>query len=94
MGYMLEDRYLRRAFLEAMKAEPRITQLRDTVTAQQVDAHGATVTLASGKTLSARLLVGSDGRASGTAQRAGIRRNRLGLWANRPRRRHRTRTAP
>ncbi|MBU3260171.1 UbiH/UbiF/VisC/COQ6 family ubiquinone biosynthesis hydroxylase [Roseovarius sp. PS-C2] len=78
MGYMLEDRYLRRAFLEAMKAEPRITQLRDTVTAQQVDAHGATVTLASGKTLSARLLVGSDGRASGTAQRAGIRRTGWG----------------
>ncbi len=78
MGYMLEDRYLRRAFLEAMKAEPRITQLRDTVTAQQVDAQGATVTLASGKTLSARLLVGSDGRASGTAQRAGIRRTGWG----------------
>ena len=78
MGYMLEDRYLRRAFLEAMKAEPRIAQLRDTVTAQQVDAQGATVTLASGKTLSARLLVGSDGRASGTAQRAGIRRTGWG----------------
>ncbi|GGO55644.1 2-octaprenyl-6-methoxyphenyl hydroxylase [Roseovarius pacificus] len=78
MGYMLEDRYLRRAFLEAMKAEPRITQRRDTVTAQQVDAQGATVTLASGKTLSARLLVGSDGRASGTAQRAGIRRTGWG----------------
>ncbi len=78
MGYMLEDRYLRRAFLEAMKAEPRITQLRDTVTAQQVDAQGATVTLASAKTLSARLLVGSDGRASGTAQRAGIRRTGWG----------------
>ncbi|MGQ3487362.1 FAD-dependent monooxygenase [Roseovarius pacificus] len=78
MGYMLEDRYLRRAFLEAMKAEPRIAQLRDTVTAQQVDTQGATVTLASGKTLSARLLVGSDGRASGTAQRAGIRRTGWG----------------
>lgn len=78
MGYMLEDRYLRRAFLEAMKAEPRITQRRDTVTAQQVDAQGATVTLASRKTLSARLLVGSDGRASGTAQRAGIRRTGWG----------------
>jgi len=32
------------------------------------------VTLASGRTLTAKLLVGADGRASGTAARAGIRR--------------------
>lgn len=78
MGYMLEDRYLRRAFLGAMKKTPGITQIRDTVTGQQVDAQGVRVTLASGKTLAARLLVGSDGRASGTAQRAGIQRTGWG----------------
>ena len=78
MGYMLEDRHLRSAFLEAMKDTPGITQIRDTVTAQEVDAQGARVTLASGKTLAARLLIGSDGRASGTAQRAGIQRTGWG----------------
>ncbi|MGK7752788.1 MULTISPECIES: FAD-dependent monooxygenase [unclassified Roseovarius] len=74
MGHMLEDRYLRRAFLEAMKADDRIRQVTDTVTAQDVTTSGVTLTLDSGKTLSGRLLVGSDGRASGTAQRAGIAR--------------------
>ena len=78
MGYMLEDRHLRRAFLDAIKDTPGITQIRDTVTAQEVDAQGVRVTLASGKTLAARLLVGSDGRASGTARRAGIQRTGWG----------------
>lgn len=78
MGHMLEDRYLRRAFLEAMKDEPNITQLRDTVVAQEVESGGMRVTLASGKTISCQLLVGSDGRASGTAQRAGIKRTGWG----------------
>ena len=78
MGHMLEDRFLRRAFLEAMKEEPNITQLRDTVVAQEVETGGMRVTLASGKTLSCQLLVGSDGRASGTAQRAGIKRTGWG----------------
>jgi len=48
MGHMLEDRYLRRAFLEAMKEEPTITQLRDTVVAQEVETGGMRVTLESG----------------------------------------------
>ena len=78
MGHMLEDRYLRRAFLEAMKEETNITQLRDTVVAQDVETGGMRVTLESGKTLSCQLVVGSDGRTSGTAQRAGIKRTGWG----------------
>ncbi|NHX27438.1 2-octaprenyl-6-methoxyphenyl hydroxylase, partial [Escherichia coli] len=75
MGYMVEDRYLRRAFLDAMEAQPLITQVSgDIVTAQEITASGATVTLASGRSLTARVLVGCDGRKSGTAQRAGIGR--------------------
>ena len=74
MGHMLEDRFLRRAFLDAMASSPGITQIRDTVIAQQADAQGARLTLASGDTVQARMIVGSDGRASGTARRAGIRR--------------------
>jgi len=78
MGQMLEDRFLRRALLEAMAAEPRITQITDTVTAQEVSAGDVTVRLDSGRALAGRLLVGCDGRNSGTAARAGIRRTGWG----------------
>ena len=74
MGFMVEDRHLRRAFLDAVKADKRITHLAgETVVAQNVGAQ-ASVTLASGKTLNASLIIGCDGRQSGTAQRAGIKR--------------------
>lgn len=79
MGYMLEDRFLRRALLDAMKAEDRISHVAGrTVTAQQIDPQGVTVTLSDGKTLRARLIVGADGRRSGTAERAGITRTGWG----------------
>ncbi|MCV2887633.1 FAD-dependent monooxygenase [Ruegeria aquimaris] len=75
MGYMVEDRYLRRALLEAMDAAPSITQLNGvSVVAQEVDATGVLVTLSDGSTRRAALLVGCDGRKSGTAARAGIKR--------------------
>ncbi len=75
MGHMLEDRYLRRAFLEAMDETVNITHLSgETVVGQETGAGAATVTLASGNTLSGALLIGSDGRSSDTAQRAGISR--------------------
>jgi 2-octaprenyl-6-methoxyphenol hydroxylase len=79
MGYMMEDRYLRRAFLSAMMENPLITHLSgETVVAQSTDANSATVTLASGRSLTSRVLVGSDGRRSGTAERAGIKRTGWG----------------
>ncbi|MDO9640688.1 MAG: UbiH/UbiF/VisC/COQ6 family ubiquinone biosynthesis hydroxylase [Pseudotabrizicola sp.] len=75
MGFMLEDRHLYRAFLDAMDARPGLTLLSgETVVAQEVAPQGVTVTLASGRTLTARLLIGCDGRGSGTALRAGITR--------------------
>lgn len=75
MGFMVEDRYLRRALLAAVAAEDLITLLpQDTVVAQDVAADGATLTLASGTTVNCRLIVGADGRQSGVASRAGIRR--------------------
>lgn len=74
MGHMLEDRFLRPALLDAV-AQAGITHLSgETVVAQAADAHGVSATLASGRTLRARLLVGCDGRDSGTAKRAGIKR--------------------
>ncbi|MGK8234701.1 FAD-dependent monooxygenase [Roseovarius sp. MS2] len=79
MGHMLEDRFLRRALIEAMAEQPLITQVsNDTVTAQESAATSVTLTLASGKTLTGRLLIGADGRSSGTAARAGIRRTGWG----------------
>lgn len=75
MGHMVEDRHLRRAFLDAMEAQPLITLYdAQSVTAQEVDGTSVRVTLASGKILEGALLVGCDGRASGSAARAGIKR--------------------
>lgn len=75
MGYMVEDRFLRRAFQEAMQDQANITRINGRrVTAQHADTTGASVTLDDGTGLNGRLLVGSDGRASGTASRAGIKR--------------------
>merc|ERR1711969_38001 len=63
MGQMVEDRYLRRALLAAMEAEPLVAQRAgETVIAQETTAEGVTVTLASG----------------GTLPRAGIRRTGWG----------------
>lgn len=74
MGHMVEDRYLRRALMDAMEANPRITVLNgETVVAQDTDG-AARVTLASGRVLTGSLLIGCDGRSSGTAERAGIKR--------------------
>jgi len=79
MGYMVEDRYLRRAFQDAIASNPAITQLTDdSVIDQQVDPGKVVVTLASGTVLSASVLVGCDGRKSGTAERAGIGRTGWG----------------
>ena len=75
MGHMLEDRYLYAAFLEAMRAAPGVTLISgETVVGQEVTASGVVVRLASGRELTAGLLVGCDGRGSGVAARAGIKR--------------------
>lgn len=75
MGHMVEDRHLRQTVLAAIAEHALITRINEeTVVAQEVDAKGVTLTLASGKTLTGRVLVGADGRRSGTAERAGITR--------------------
>lgn len=79
MGFMVEDRFLYAAFQAAMARDDRITvRAPETVTAQEIGPQGAAVTLASGQRVSGRLLVGCDGRASGTATRAGITRTGWG----------------
>lgn len=79
MGFMVEDRHLYAAFLAAMAEEPGLTLLSgEVVAAQEVDAAGVTVTLVSGRQLRAAAVLGCDGRGSGTAARAGIRRQGWG----------------
>lgn len=79
LGYMVEDRHLYAAFLAAMEASPQITLLSaESVCAQQAAGGGIGVTLGSGAVLEGKLLVGCDGRASGVARRAGIKRNGWG----------------
>ena len=73
MGQMVEDRFLRPALLAACDAHPRIEMRFGTeVTAQRATPAG--IEVEAGGPLRARLLLGADGRASGTARRAGIGR--------------------
>ncbi|MCH2249891.1 MAG: FAD-dependent monooxygenase [Cognatishimia sp.] len=79
MGFMCEDRFLYRAFQAALAKADGITQINeDSVVDQEITATSVHVTLASGKTLSAKLLVGCDGKQSGVATRAGIKRTGWG----------------
>jgi len=72
LGYMLENRRIRAALAEA------VTQARIEVFAParvervEVDARGAAVGLADGRTLRAPLVVGAEGRTSPVRQAAGI----------------------
>ena len=73
MGYMVEDRHLRYALQAAMQTSPLIEyRLATRVTGQSTGPEGVTLSLANNQKITTRLLVGADGRQSGTAVRAGI----------------------
>ncbi len=75
MGYLIEDRYLRRALLEAMAAHPGIAEVTGvTIEDQAPGAAAIGITLSDGSRREARLLVGCDGKTSAIARRASIRR--------------------
>jgi 2-octaprenyl-6-methoxyphenol hydroxylase len=78
MGFMAEDRHLYAAFLEAMQKAGVELISGESVVSQEVDSSGVSVSLASGRVLRARLLIGCDGRGSGVAARAGISRTGWG----------------
>ena len=78
VGFMIEDRYLRRVFLDALNDHPNITQVEGTVSGQDILPNGAQLTLSDGSTCVGKLIVGCDGRGSGTAARAGIKRTGWG----------------
>ena len=72
MGYIVEDRVLRPALLSAAQAHGLITHMPQTrVIAQTTNGR---LELDSGESLTAHLISGADGRGSGTATRAGIKR--------------------
>ena len=71
MGYMAEDRVLRPALLEAIEQAPGITAEYG---AEVIAQTPGKVHLADGRVLEASVVVGCDGRQSGTAARAGIKR--------------------
>lgn len=74
MGFMVEDRLLRPALLNALD-DAGVTQLDEArIVDQAADASGVSVTLSDGRSVTARLLVGCDGKTSAVARRAGIRR--------------------
>ena len=74
MGYMVEDRKLRPALIKAVKDAGIVQIDKDSVAGEAAGPSGTQITLASGKTLNARLLIACDGKKSGIAERAGIRR--------------------
>lgn len=70
MGWMVEDRHLRRAFLDAMSGNNRITRVQSNVDDHKVSDNGVTATLSDGSVLRACVMVGADGVHSNTAARA------------------------
>jgi 2-octaprenyl-6-methoxyphenol hydroxylase len=74
MGFMVEDRFLRRALLNGLAAADLVTEIEGRVTDHRAEEGSVTAQLADGRSLRAGMIVGSDGRNSPTAARAGIRR--------------------
>ena len=74
LGYLIENRFIRRILIDAVKANPRITLVeRATVDRVAIEARGVTATLADGRTITARLAVAADGRESRLREQMGIR---------------------
>ncbi|TNC71809.1 FAD-dependent monooxygenase [Rubellimicrobium roseum] len=75
MGHMVEDRHLRAALDASLDETPGVTILAGAaVVTQEVGPTSVVATLADGRRIEGRLLIGADGRESGTARRAGIGR--------------------
>ncbi len=73
LGYILENRYIRRALDAAVADEPGITVLAPaSVTAMERDGTGANLTIDDGRVLRCSLVVACDGAMSGVRTMAGI----------------------
>jgi 2-octaprenyl-6-methoxyphenol hydroxylase len=79
LGIMVENRLLRVALLEAVRAAPQVQIIAPaTIKSLVRDAHAATLTLADGQMFTAPLAIAADGRKSKTRDDAGLR---LTGWA-------------
>lgn len=75
MGYMLEDRHLRRSLLDRLGETGNVTRITGaSVTGQTVTEAGVEIRLSDGRTMDVALLAGADGKRSATAERAGLSR--------------------
>ncbi len=73
LGFIVENRAIRRALLAALAAAPSASHVAPaTVTALETDGAGVTLTLADGRLIRARLAVAADGRDSRLRAMAGI----------------------
>ena len=71
MGFMVEDRHLRQAFLNAITERGNITYIHgQKVVHQDVRPHEVTIHLDDGQEICGSVLIGSDGYNSSTARRA------------------------
>jgi 2-octaprenyl-6-methoxyphenol hydroxylase len=74
LGHMLENRQLRVALAKASERATNLTlYIPGSAVTTERDAHRATVTLASGKVLTAPLLVAAEGRQSPTRDASGFK---------------------
>jgi len=72
-GYIIENRYIRRALQDAITQHPNLKLLEKcSISAQTADESGISITLNDGSTLRAQLLVGAEGRHSAVRDMAGI----------------------
>ncbi len=74
LGIMTENRLLRIALLDAVRAAPQVTLIAPaTIVSLIRDDSAATLTLADGRVFTAPLAIAADGRKSKTREAAGIR---------------------
>ncbi len=73
LGFIVENRRLLWSLYESPGLRNRVTLLRAELASLSLEAEQAVVTLADGRTLTARLVVGADGGASTSRRLAGIR---------------------
>ncbi|MEM1277953.1 MAG: FAD-dependent monooxygenase [Pseudomonadota bacterium] len=71
-GWILEDRFLRRALLDALSEKGIADFAPVSVEGMARDTYSAALTLSDGKVLNADLVVAADGRRSGLGRMAGI----------------------
>jgi ubiquinone biosynthesis UbiH/UbiF/VisC/COQ6 family hydroxylase len=73
LGYLVSNYLIRKAAYEAVKTSPSVTLLTEVqITQLTTDNEGAHITLASGETIEAQLLVAADSRFSETRRAMGI----------------------